>query len=237
MLCPNCNQPTAELALDAHLLTAAATAHSYARPLLYALPLGSPELAPASTLRLFRLIGDEAGRPRRAIEGTLACPRCGLHLQRVQDMQRTTRFQYLRCSRRHGRFITFFDFLREKDFLKPMSAAQIEELRRNIGAVNCSNCGASIDLAHHSACGHCGSPLSILDTAQAEKLVGELRSADRSNQPVDPALPLRLEQARREVARSFEGLAEEPGWYQSVASSGLVVAGLQSLTRWLKSGR
>jgi hypothetical protein len=237
MLCPNCSQPTSELVLDAHLGTSVTIDLCHACQAFWFDDRESLQLTPASTLRLFRLIGEEASRPRRPIEGTLACPRCGLHLQPVQDMQRATRFQYRRCSRRHGRFITFFDFLREKNFLKPMSAPQIEELRKNIGAVNCSNCGASIDLAHQSACGHCGSALSILDAAQAEKLVGELRSADRSNQPVDPALPLRLEQARREVTRSFEGITQEPGWYQNVASSGLVVAGLQSLTRWLKNGR
>jgi len=194
----------------------------------------SIQLSPASTLRLFRLIGEESSAEQRALTPAAKCPRCDLTLKPVHDIQRTTRFQYRRCPREHGRLITFFDFLREKNFLRPMSPDQIEELRRNIATVNCSNCGASIDLAKESTCPHCGSALSILDTDQAEKLVAELRAADRSGQPVDPTLPLKLEQARTEVARAFKGFEHEAGWYDEVMSSNLVVAGLQSLTRWLK---
>jgi hypothetical protein len=194
----------------------------------------SLQLAPASTLKLFRLIGEATTSERRPIEGMLTCPRCSLHLKPVQDLQRTTRFHYRRCPQKHGRFITFFDFLREKNFIKPMSAAQIAELRRNVSAVNCSNCGAAIDLAKATACGHCGSPLSILDSTQAEKLINDLRSADRSTGPVDPALPMRLEQARRELAASFDAMDRQPSWYQDISSSGLVVAGLRSLAKWIR---
>lgn len=195
----------------------------------------SLRLSPASTLRLFRLIGERAPEPRQALQGAIPCPRCGVRLDPVQDLQRTTRFQYRRCSRRHGRFITFFDFLREKNFIVPMSAVQIEELRRHVGAVNCSNCGASIDLAHGSSCAHCGSPLSIVDVHQAERLVAQLRTADRSGTPVDPALPLRLEQARRDVTRAFESFdgQNDAVWFQNASASGPVLAGLQSLARWL----
>ncbi len=194
----------------------------------------SIQLTPASTLKLFRLIGEGATPERRALTAAAKCPRCNLTLKSVHDLQRTTRFQYRRCPREHGRLITFFDFLREKNFLRPMTPAQVEDLRKHVGQVNCSNCGASIDLNLASACGHCGSALSMLDTNQAEKLVAELRAADRSGQPVDPALPLRLEQAKRETARAFERLEDGADWYTDVSSSGLVVAGLQSLARLLR---
>ena len=187
----------------------------------------SPQLAPASTLRLFRIIGDQSSRDRRELAVKLKCPRCDLTLKRVHDLQRTTRFQYLRCPREHGRLITFFDFLREKNFVKPMSAAQIDELRRNLDAVNCANCGAAIDLTKESVCGHCGSALSVLDANQAEKLVAELRAADRSGEPIDPALPLKLEQARREVTQAFAAMDAEPG----------IMDTLQSLARWLNQRR
>ena len=54
-----------------------------------------------------------------------------------------------------------FDFLREKNFVRPLSADQLTALRQNVQSVNCSNCGAPIDLAKTSACGHCGSPLEV----------------------------------------------------------------------------
>ena len=121
----------------------------------------------------------------------------------THDRQRNTPFQYLRCPKDHGRLITFVEFLREKDFIRPLSAQQIDELRQSVQIVNCSNCGAPIDLATSSACGHCGSPLSMLDMKQAGALVAALREADRPDRPIDPTLPLRLERARREVEASF----------------------------------
>jgi hypothetical protein len=159
-----------------------------------------------------------------------------MRLMPVHDMQRTTRFQYLRCPAHHGRLITFVDFLREKNFIRPLSGEQIAELRRNVQAVNCSNCGAAIDLARSSTCAHCGSPLSMLDMKQAEALVAELQAAEQGHAHVDPALPLRLEQARREVASSFAAFQEGPGWYSEVSASGsgLVGAGVSALAKWLR---
>ena len=61
-------------------------------------------------------------------------------------MQRATRFSYLHCPNDHGRLTTFFDFLREKDFIRPLTAEQLQELRQNVQTVNCSNCGAPIDV-------------------------------------------------------------------------------------------
>ena len=52
-------------------------------------------------------------------EEPLKCPRCDLRLLLTNDRQRNTPFRYRRCAREHGRLITFFDFLREKDFVRP----------------------------------------------------------------------------------------------------------------------
>ena len=140
----------------------------------------------------------------------------------------------MRCPKDHGRLITFVEFLREKDFIRPLSAQQIEELRRNVQIVNCSNCGAPIDLTNSSSCGHCGSPLSMLDMKRAGALVAELREADRPDRPIDPALPLRLARARREVEAAFASFERGPGWFDDVSQGGLVGAGLSALARWLK---
>ena len=72
---------------------------------------------------------------------------------------------------------TFAQFLREKNFVKPLTAKQMTALRQMIRMVNCSNCGAPIDLATHTTCGHCRSPLSMLDLAHAGELVAHLRKA------------------------------------------------------------
>jgi hypothetical protein len=164
------------------------------------------------------------------------CPRCRARLRRTSDMQRRTRFEYLSCPHGHGRLTTFFDFLREKNFIRPLSAEQIAELRRNIQIVNCSNCGAPIDLAQGAACGHCGTPLSMLDMQQAEALVDQLRQATvRSTQPINPALPLEMARARREVEQTFAAVQSDEQWWREVTRSGLVAAGLSAVARWLRS--
>jgi hypothetical protein len=187
----------------------------------------SIQLAPASTLMLFRIIGERTARGRRPSTSEMLCPRCRARLGLAHDRQRNTPFQYWRCAAGHGRLTSFFDFLREKDFIRPLSREQVEELRRSVAAVNCSNCGAPVDLARGSECGHCGSPLSVLDLEQAGRLVAQLREADRTGRPVDPALPLEMERARREVEAAFASFPKEPEWQIDVG------AGLAALARWL----
>jgi hypothetical protein len=187
----------------------------------------SIQLSPASTLKLFRTIGEHGASGRRPLPRDVACPRCEGRLALAHDRQRNTRFQYWRCPAGHGRLTSFFDFLREKDFIRPLSREQVEELRRRVDAVNCSNCGGPVDLAVGSACGHCASPLSMLDLEQAGRLVAQLREADRTGKPVDPTLPLDMERARRDVEAAFATFQNEPEWTLDVG------AGLAALARWL----
>ena len=187
----------------------------------------SIQLSPASTLKLFRLIGEHGAKSRRPLPAELLCPRCRGPLRLAHDRQRNTRFQYWRCAAGHGRLTSFFDFLREKDFVRPLSPQQIESLRRSVDSVNCSSCGAPVDLAKGSACGHCGSPLSMLDLEQAGRLVAQLREADRTDKAVDPTLPLQMERARREVEDAFASFEKQPEWTLDVGS------GLAALARWL----
>jgi transcription elongation factor Elf1 len=197
-------------------------------------PRESLQLSPGATLMLFRLIGEHVAKPHELVSDTAKCPHCQSRLRRTQDMQRSTKFEYLRCPHDHGRLTTFFDFLKEKDFIRPLTPAQITELRQNVQAVNCSNCGASIDLANRSDCAHCGSALSMLDMKQAEALVTRLREADRTDKTVDPALPLSLARARREANEAFKGLPGEANWLDTDLAFGLVGAGLAGLARWLR---
>ena len=194
------------------------------------------QLTPAATLTVFRLIGEHVGRPVQAPQDAdvAKCPRCAAHLRRTHDLQRATHFEYFRCPNGHGRLTTFFDFLKEKDFIKPLTLQQIAELRKNVQTINCSNCGAAVDLAKGSDCRHCGSPLSMLDLHQAERLITQLREADRTGKPIDPALPLALARARRETEVAFHGLPVHQTWDHETWSLGLVGAGLVDLIRLLK---
>jgi hypothetical protein len=150
-------------------------------------------------------------------------------------MQRTTRFGYFRCPNDHGRFIRFFEFLREKNFIRPLSGEQIGELRKHIQIVHCSSCGAPIDLAASSSCSHCKSPVSMLDMKQPQELLKQLREAAEPKS-IGPTFPLDLAKAKREMEILFAGVEPDPNWLRD-ASSDLVHACLNSVARWLsKSG-
>jgi len=195
----------------------------------------SVSLTPGSTLALFRIIGEHAARPQHTAD-TSKCPHCRTRLRHTHDRQRDTRFQYFACPNGHGRLTSFFDFLKEKNFIRPLSAQQIAELRQNVQTINCSNCGAPVDLTKGDACEHCRSPLSMLDMKQAQALVAQLQKAeDRTQQPVDPSLPLELARARRDVELSFSRLDGHDSWLGPDSSNDLVWAGLNTIARWMKS--
>jgi hypothetical protein len=74
----------------------------------------------------------------------------------------------------------------------------------------------------------------MLDLSQAERLVADLRRADRTGQPVDPTLPQALEHERREGHALFDALEHDASWFEHVSRQGLVGAGLSAVARWLK---
>ena len=232
MDCPSCAQATTAVTLDGHggrsvEIDLCETCHAF-----WFDSYESLQLSPASTLTLFTRIGDLAKGKTPAIGRALRCPRCSARLLPTHDRQQNTPFEYWRCDSRHGRFITFFNFLREKSFITTLSAVQLAELRQNLQVVNCSNCGGPIDLTSASACGHCGSPVSMLDMKQAEGLIAQLKEAS-SPQPIDPALPLNLMRARRETETAFAAMDQNPDWLNDASTSGLVEASMRMITRWL----
>jgi transcription elongation factor Elf1 len=145
-------------------------------------------LTPGATLKVFGVISETAGRPTTPFPTVLHCPRCNARLLLTHDLQRTTRFQYWRCDAGHGRLITFVDFLREKDFVRPLTPQQLGELREKIQTINCSSCGAAINLAKDSVCAHCGVAVSMLDLQQMARMVGQLQAA-ASGQVADGPAP------------------------------------------------
>ncbi len=193
----------------------------------------SLQLSPVTTLALFKIVGDAAQQPRQALPPVMKCPTCRSQLRLTHDKQRNIPFTYHRCPHEHGRLTSYFDFLRQKNLIRPLTPDQLTTLRQNIQMINCANCGAPVDLAHHSACAHCGTPLSIVDMKQAGDVIEQLRAAARSDGDVDPDLPIRLAAARREVDRAFAEMASEPWHSPSPPSVDLIGAGLRVIRRWL----
>lgn len=196
-------------------------------------------LAPGAVLDLFVLIHENRRAP--ALLGTaLACPRCRAPLARTANMQRSTRFSYWGCPAEHGHFITFLEFLREKNFVRPLSPLEIEDLKRNVRSVTCSSCGAPVELAKGSACGYCRAPLSMLDAKQVETVVAglkrdEARREDARQGRTDPLLVAQLLQDRAAVSRDFRKLESEAPYlrYNLAAGTNLVEEGITALVTLL----
>ena len=179
-------------------------------------------LGAGATLKLFEIMAshDPGGQP---LTQAMKCPRCGSHLLDTHDMQqRGTMFEYWRCPHAHGHFITFLQFLKEKDFVRPMTPEQIAELRGNVQTLNCANCGAPIDLAKGTVCAHCGSPLTMLDMKQIAAHVHELQQQASPSADVEIAKQFAAAVATMAVKERTGHATDQPVWN-----------GLRSIVDWL----
>jgi hypothetical protein len=148
----------------------------------------SLQLAPAGVIDLFKLIHQHSDDQRLPLTGSLHCPRCNERLIPSQDRVKSGLFNYLRCGQRHGRFITFAQFMIEKGFVRQLTGGEIKELSVRIGVVRCTGCGAPVDIRQDSACTHCRAPIAILDAeAVAEALAGYQQAAIERSAATDPA--------------------------------------------------
>ncbi|MBK8324379.1 MAG: zf-TFIIB domain-containing protein [Betaproteobacteria bacterium] len=156
----------------------------------------STSLAPKSVIELFRLIHEHRDKPARALADAMSCPSCATRLVFTQDLQKTNRINYHRCPKGHGRLTTFFQFLREKQFVRTLSPIEVERLRATVRQVRCSGCGAPVDLGKDPACGYCRSPISILDAEAVEKALAGLSETDRRRTRPEP----------HEISAAFDAL-------------------------------
>lgn len=146
----------------------------------------SASLTPGAVIELFRAIHAHRDAPLRPVADNLRCPACRAGLQLTHDIQRSNRISYYRCPDGHGRFTTFFQFLREKNFVRSLTRGEIERLKAHVAQVRCSGCGASVDLARDSQCGYCRSAISILDAEAVRKTLAELDAQEQRRKTVDP---------------------------------------------------
>jgi hypothetical protein len=185
MICPGCGGAMQRLHLEGKLDRVIDVDHCAACRVIWFDRHEELQLAAPATLNLFEIVArpGSPGRPAD-LSRPLPCPVCGARLVVTHDMQRTTRFTYWRCPAEHGRLISFVDFLRAKDFVRPLTPIELNRLKQAVGTVHCDNCGAPIDLVRDSLCRHCGSPVSILDPTQTARTIAQLqREANGSPDP------------------------------------------------------
>jgi hypothetical protein len=178
--------------------------------------LESQQLTPESTLHLLECLTLTASRPWQARS---ACPRCRQTLLDVHDQQRATRFTYRRCPSGHGRFISAYQFLREKHLVRELTRPEIEELRHSIRQVNCVNCGGPVSVGVEPTCPHCGTPVSMVDPNQLRRELTSLKRASQASATVDPTLPMRLARERAAAEQTWAALPDSQTWMDTLLSA------------------
>jgi len=183
----------------------------------------SLQLAPGGVLEVFKALHERRAPTRNAVPELLDCPRCHARLALTHDVQRSTHFSYYRCTWGHGRLTPFFQFLREKNFVRPVTGAELAALKAKIRTVQCSNCGAPVDLEHDTACPYCRSPIAILDPDAVTKALRELSEANTQRHSID-------------IDRLVDALARHPpptddalGVLGGVSGGDLVAAGIGAI--------
>jgi Zn finger protein HypA/HybF involved in hydrogenase expression len=171
----------------------------------------SQQLTPRGVLEVFTALHENRAATRNPLTALVVCPRCHGRLELTHDLQHATKFTYYRCPFGHGRLTPFFQFLLEKNFVRPITGAELAELKAKVRTVQCSNCGAPLDLEHEAACKYCGSPISILDPDAVTKTVRELATAEQRLQQIDvgtlaDALTVRLPPGSSDSSPFLTGL-------------------------------
>jgi hypothetical protein len=183
--CPNCRQPmhTQDLERNDHGTVRVELCFTCAG--IWFDHLSSVELAPAAVIELFKEIQSHRDDARQPVANQLTCPRCDGALVLSYDLSKSGRFSYFRCMRGDGRYTPFFQFLREKQFVRSLTAAELQRVRSQVRQICCSQCGAPIDLEHSSECKFCHAPVSFLDPGAVEKAV-QMWSEAESRRRVGP---------------------------------------------------
>ena len=185
MDCPGCGMPMTTLDFERHDSGRVQLDFCFPCQVIWFDTMESQQLAPRGVLEVFAALNEHRVGARNALPGLLSCPRCDARLSLTHDVQHTTHFTYFRCTFGHGRLTPFFQFLLEKNFVRPITGAELATLKATVKTVQCSNCGAPLDLEHDSACKYCGSPISILDPDAVTETVRELGKADQREHTVD----------------------------------------------------
>lgn len=146
----------------------------------------SVQITPGGIIELFKLIHQHRDDQRMPLRDPLHCPRCREKLLHGLDVAKHGgRFNYHRCLQKHGRFITFAQFMIEKGFVRQLNNAEIETLAAKVGSVRCDGCGAPVDIRRDHACTHCRAPITILDADAIEQALARYQHAEIKRSTVD----------------------------------------------------
>ena len=233
MNCPSCGQPMQQHTVEGNYGVAIVIDACHSCGAFWFDQKEHLQLTPGSTLELIRLMGARTNLPA-TLARDLACPRCGERLVNTVDIQRNTRFNYFRCPQDDGHFITLFQFLREKNIVRALDVRQINELRKRVKVIRCSNCGAPVSLENESSCSYCQSPVSMIDPVSIQATLAELQQREEARRKVSPTLAADLVMDKLKVEHFYKQLPPDSGPSDLRAGPSLVEAGLGVLVDILR---
>ncbi len=177
--CPSCAQEMTKRALPNHDAGQLCLDLCYPCHAIWFDRSESIQLAPGAVIELFRDLHERKDEARRALPERLRCPRCRVRLALTHDLGKTGRFSYWRCPDEHGRLTPFFQFLREKQFVRALTPAELGRVRAELKTVHCSSCGAPFDLQRDTVCNYCKAPLAVLDADAVDKALRAWSEAEK----------------------------------------------------------
>lgn len=212
--CPGCSRPMRSLALARAPLAPISIDLCDDCQAIWFDATESQQLTPGAVIELFRAIGSSQATHREAYPALLPCPRCTTPLSFTQDLQHTTRFTYYRCRHGHGRFTPFVQFLREKNFIRPLDPKELERLRAVVTTVRCVSCGAPVPLDRSAVCPYCGAPVMLLDPDAVQQALDRLDAAETKRttpQPMSGDALIAIANVERELAKNRRDFETESG--------------------------
>jgi hypothetical protein len=162
----------------------------------------STQMAPAAVIDLFKEIHRHQDEERHPLPPHLDCPRCSGPLTLTRDICKAGPLSYYRCQHDHGRLTPFFQFLREKQFVRSLTQQELHQVRTELHHVSCPSCGANVDLERSTCCDYCGAPIAVLDADAVDKAMAIWTAAeDRRRVPLDDARIQALTATLRDLSR------------------------------------
>lgn len=191
----------------------------------------SAQLAPSAVVELFKIVNSSSDKPRLPLAKTLPCPRCRSTLTLTHDICKAGRISYYRCPS-HGRLTPFYQFLKEKHFIRQLTQREIGQLRVDVKQIKCSGCGGAINLEQDAACSYCGSAIAVLDADAVTKAMEIWAAAAEHRFHSTPAeiseAALRIAAAHSKLANKHERSLPD-ALFGNVANADLVSACIATL--------
>lgn len=165
----------------------------------------SAQLAPSAVVELFKIANAGSDKPRLPLASALPCPRCRGKLSLTHDICKAGRISYYRCPT-HGRLTPFYQFLKEKQFIRQLSRLEVQQLRVEVKQIKCSGCGGAIDLEKDTACSYCGAAIAVLDADAVTKAMGLWAAAAEGRRHSSPE---EVSEAALRLAAAHDTLSEK----------------------------